>query len=462
MNKKLALGVFVSFFLLVFLSFLFFLGNFSIGKYYTFDIVFTDVSGLPEKATVKMNGVKVGKVVSINLYQGQAKVRVKISGEVDIPNNSTFSIMATGVVGSKYLDVRPKISNVVEYDPVFIKEGDSVRGIAPYSMNEVLDQLMRVVNEFTVNGNLQESPIFRAINNLEQITDKMNKGLGRDEEDFREIIVNIRESTKYLRNIGADINDLIKENKGKLNKDLDKLSYVMDNAKEISDKLNSASDKINVFLDNVNEGEGTISSLVGDENMAKELKATVNNVKQATADIKKITGNISKIDVSWDMDLRYNQRNSQMRTDVGFIIEPRDDKRYLISVDNIGADKPSRFDKGNQKYNTITALAEKDFGKFTVHAGSIKSSGGIGAAYRPFNKVSFRLDAYRFDRENDENKQVMWLDSFVAYQLNKWTDIRIGTEDILESPGFTTAINITVLDEDISYLFGLAGFASLN
>ena len=463
MKKEIGLGLFVVFAVGIFSVLLFFLGNFSLGKSYTFDVMFTDVSGLPRKAPVKMSGVKVGTVSDIQLYNGEAKVTVRINRGVKIPSDATINISATGVVGSKYLDIR-RLKQRDRADIVAVKAGDVLRGVPPYDMNQVLDRVMRVFNTLSADGNIENSPIFKAIKNLEEITDKINKGLGRDERDFREIVKNIQETTRSLKNIGEDIDELVSNNKEKLNEDVDKLGYVMDNAREISDKLNVAADKMNLLLDNINEGDGTISTLITDKEMAQELKETVTSVKEASSEIKEFTKRVRTIEVSWDTDLRYNTDDSKMRTDFGLIIQPKPDKRYILAVDNISSDAGTEYDEGNQKYNTFTGLIEKDFakGKFTLHAGAIRSTGGIGGKYNYNKKLGFNVDMYRFNRETEDGKNVMWMDTFVTYKLTDWANLEVGAEDVIENPGFTSGVNVQVKDDDIAYLFGLVGFASLK
>ena len=449
MLKEVKLGFFVVLALSVFLFLVFKLGNFSLGKYYTFSIYFSDVSGLSVKSPIKMSGVEIGAVSDLELEKGEAKVIAKVKKGINIYKNSRFTIASTGVVGSKYLEIT-KVAGEAE----IIKEGDVVQGVAPYSMEKILDKLMTVFDGLTANGDVQKSSIFKTIKNLEQITDKINKGLGRDERDFREIVVNVREATKSINYVAGEIKDLMKNNKNAIQEDIDKFGKIMDH-------LNSAGEKINKFLDKVNNGDGTIATLVNDDKMAKEIKDTIVSLKDASSDIKNFTAKAKKIDVYWNTELNYNSKDKEERTDAGIIIEPKPDKRYILKVHNFSSDNISSYDAGDQKYNSFTALIEKDFGKTTLHGGVIKSSGGVGLKYAYNKKVGAGLDAYRFNRENNVGKKVPWVDPYIYYSFVKWAKVKVGYNDVLEKSSVSASVDITIKDEDIAYLFGLVGLSRL-
>ena len=103
MIKEAKLGFFVLLSLVVFCSLIFLLGNFSLGKYYTFSVYFDDVSGLSVKSPIKMSGIKIGMVSDLLLERGEAKVVAKVKNGVVIYKDAVITIASTGVVGSKYL-----------------------------------------------------------------------------------------------------------------------------------------------------------------------------------------------------------------------------------------------------------------------------------------------------------------------------------------------------------------------
>ena len=450
MSKEIKLGFFIVLAVSVFMVLIFMLGDFSIGKYYTFSVYFSDVSGLPVKAPIKICGVQVGTVADIQLENGEARVIAKIKKGIVIYKNAEVNVVSTGVVGSKYLEIMKG-----EGKAEVVLEGDSIRGVTPYSMEKVLAKVVKVFDGFTSNGNVKDSAIYKTIHNLEQITDKINKGLGKDSSDFREIVLNVKATTKSLKNITGDIEELVGHNKSSLQTDIDKIGEILTSVK-------SASEKLNKFLDSINNGNGTIATLVNDEKMSKEIKDTIVSLKDVSKDVKELTGKIRKVEVSWNTEIRNNSYDGHTRTDAGIIIAPKPDKRYILSINNISTDAPTVYDIGDQRYNSITALIEKDFGNAMLHGGSIRSSGGVGGGYKLTKKLGVGADVYRFDRKDKNGKDVPpSVDSYVSYNFVKWAKVKVGCEDAFEKSGVTASVNVTIKDEDISSLFGLIGLSRM-
>ncbi|MGQ9500311.1 MAG: outer membrane lipid asymmetry maintenance protein MlaD [Dissulfurimicrobium sp.] len=73
---------------------------------------FTSISGLKEGADVDIGGVKVGKVKKIVLDQGtyEAKVILAIKNGINIPTDTIASIKTSGIIGDKYISLKPGAS----------------------------------------------------------------------------------------------------------------------------------------------------------------------------------------------------------------------------------------------------------------------------------------------------------------------------------------------------------------
>jgi len=71
---------------------------------------FDNVGGLEVGSPVKISGVKVGVVVDIHLDRPGAPPVVALhfrQAPANIPQDSTASILAQGLLGGKYVDIRP-------------------------------------------------------------------------------------------------------------------------------------------------------------------------------------------------------------------------------------------------------------------------------------------------------------------------------------------------------------------
>ncbi|MEC8063335.1 MAG: outer membrane lipid asymmetry maintenance protein MlaD [Pseudomonadota bacterium] len=84
---------------------------------------FDDATGLKPKAPVRIAGVKVGEVRSVNLekdtYFAQVDIIIYDKG-FKIPRDSTISILTEGILGSKYAQIKPG------FDEKMLHNGDKI------------------------------------------------------------------------------------------------------------------------------------------------------------------------------------------------------------------------------------------------------------------------------------------------------------------------------------------------
>lgn len=70
---------------------------------------FNSIAGLKEGATVEIAGVKVGKVEKINLDNGEyeAVVELSLNKGVKLQDDSIASIRTAGIIGDRYVNIKP-------------------------------------------------------------------------------------------------------------------------------------------------------------------------------------------------------------------------------------------------------------------------------------------------------------------------------------------------------------------
>ncbi|MFC1546866.1 MlaD family protein, partial [bacterium] len=394
----------------------------------------------------------------IELVGGKARVHARIDRNIIIYKDAKANIVSTGVIGAKYLEI--KIGSPKE--PV-LEEGETIKGISPKSMEQVIDKilssvdgLLDAVNALTGEAEIKEGPIYKTIKNLEKITDKLNKGFGADETDIRQIVVNMRDTMKSMNRFTGNLDDLISKNKEVLQKDIESFSGSLQRIEDILSKIAD-------FTDKATKSDSVLGQLIADEEVAEEVRETISNIKEAGENVKNITARIGTIKMEWDAKTRYNFEDKQWRVDAGVRMRPKPEKFYSVSIDNIGGNGIGKYDEGGQRTNSVTALIGRDIGDFTLYGGAMKSSGGVGLGYRPlgWKRGKLNIDAYRFSRDVD-NENTPWVNITSSLMVTKWGNISIGTEDILSNNGFTSGFHFVFEDEDIAYLLGLLGLSTVT
>lgn len=78
-------------------------------NYYTINARFSNVAGLIEGNEIRISGVKVGKVLDIELNKKIYGVNVKmgIQEDIKLSKDSSVAIKTSGLIGDKYLSITP-------------------------------------------------------------------------------------------------------------------------------------------------------------------------------------------------------------------------------------------------------------------------------------------------------------------------------------------------------------------
>ncbi|MDR1289514.1 MAG: MlaD family protein [Holosporales bacterium] len=108
---------------------------------YTLLTRFDDASGIMVGSDVKLNGIKVGIVRSLELDENyQANVIILIKKDIKIPTDSSANISTEGLMGNKFIAITPG------YKPEKLNEGEEIE-ITRSAVN-----LERLVDKFLIGG----------------------------------------------------------------------------------------------------------------------------------------------------------------------------------------------------------------------------------------------------------------------------------------------------------------------
>ena len=79
---------------------------------YRVEARFNSISGLKQGAVVEIAGVKVGKVENIDLDNGEyeAVIELSLNNAVKLQEDSIASIRSTGIIGDRFVNIKPGFS----------------------------------------------------------------------------------------------------------------------------------------------------------------------------------------------------------------------------------------------------------------------------------------------------------------------------------------------------------------
>lgn len=117
--------------------------NFRQGDSYTLKARFTNIGQLKLRAPVKIAGVRIGSVETIDLDATKLDATVMISVDKrfnELPDDSAAAIFTSGLLGDQYVSIQPGGS------PEVMKEGDE------FVLTQSSIQLEDLIGKFLVTG----------------------------------------------------------------------------------------------------------------------------------------------------------------------------------------------------------------------------------------------------------------------------------------------------------------------
>lgn len=146
----------------------------SFNSRYSLTATFDDVSGLLAGDEVKVAGAPVGRVGSIKVVDGKARVRMSVDDGVRLPVDTTAAVRWRNLLGQRMIYLEPGTSGeklrsgaTITRTKSVVDLGDIVNSLGPLTRNLDPDQLNTVLTAFskTLEGN--ENNINATIYNLD-------------------------------------------------------------------------------------------------------------------------------------------------------------------------------------------------------------------------------------------------------------------------------------------------------
>jgi phospholipid/cholesterol/gamma-HCH transport system substrate-binding protein len=182
---------------------------------FTITATFGDVTGLLPNDNVKVAGVVVGKVTSVKVVDGKARVKMKIeNSHDDIPRSGTKAVVRwRNLIGQRYVYLVPgarggvalrdgddvkETTDVVDLGQLFERLGPIVTAIDPHQVNNLLDTLTQALDG-------REDKVGKALDDLATLA----KGLSTRDEAIGRLVTNLDTVTATLARRDAQIDTMV-------------------------------------------------------------------------------------------------------------------------------------------------------------------------------------------------------------------------------------------------------------
>ncbi|MFA6527466.1 MAG: MlaD family protein [Candidatus Babeliales bacterium] len=457
---------------------------------------FDDVGGLAVRASVKIAGVEVGWIDSIDLLNdGRAEVIMDINKNYKLAKNAYAMVHQEGLIGTKTL-----VIDSGDPSTGFLMPGStlSMPGRTPASVGELLDQFKDIASSI---HDIASS--FKSVFATRQA-----------ENDMRQALTSITKATERFADFSKVLQTTIRENQDNINVTLADLRTSVQNLKtgipEVKNDIHDASKKIGSafeqvedasvqardtfkeagqVVEKINTGKGLVGKLINEDETYTDIKKTVRGLKDYVSKTQALMLNV-------DMHTESMLRHSNSKGYFELKLRPNSDCFYNIQLvsDEFGSIKREethyvrKDEKGNVlhpsqlgitldkkiKYaDTIERTRRtkndilfglqfgKRFDRLAFRIGLFENSFGVGCDYYvplATDKMHWISTIEAFDlsgtrRLNDTRPHVKWLNK-VYFLKNIYSTF--GVDDIYSkhsaNPFFGGGIRFG--DDDLKYFLG--------
>lgn len=347
---------------------------------YTVYVEFSQTMGINPSSEVRLSGVKVGKVDNISPDGMGVRMTLKLNHDVKVPRNSRFSVSANGVMGDKYISIKPDVNADMED---YLQDGDYVMGYDAPSMETMMENvngtllevqsLLKNLNDIFGNPELKESITTMARNmrdataNLNVMSASLSRMAVDNETDVRLMAGNLRRMSESLSSAANGVDVLISDFSGD---------------GTTAANLREAIANITVTSERIDHMAASLEDVVTDPQTADDLKATLHNTREVTERANNMLGKVSNIKVNTGVEALYSGKDDDWMTNMDLQVNMNPNDFFLVGVDDIGED------------NGFNAQVGKRSSSFGGRVGVIDSKAGVGLDAYAGDKWKFSVDAY--------------------------------------------------------------------
>lgn len=286
-SKELKTGILALASILLFIwGYSFLKGRDLLTSYKTLYVKYDNVEGLPNSASITLNGLVIGKIKSITLENttGKSIVEMQIETEFPIAKSSTAKIYEPGFIGGKQIQIIPNLKDQKLAENGDYLKGDVVLGLTA-GLSEKLSPLQAKAEKM-----LESTDVL--IGNLNSVLDAKNK------ENIALIIENMKKTMAELNQASSSANDLMAENKAKINGTMTNIHKVSSDFSKISDSLAKAHlgqtvknlektmKNVDKLMADIESGKGSMGKLMKDEALYTNLNKTSKEMALLLEDVR--------------------------------------------------------------------------------------------------------------------------------------------------------------------------------
>lgn len=304
-------------------------GGFSWQRY-TLKTKFANVQGLKSGAVVRVAGVDVGKVTSLDFSDADVQVTMGVNKEnrSRITDQSRASIGSMSLLGEPIIDISPASSGRPLKDGDFVQSARTPGQIADVAENatQALQQATGLIKQIrdgqgTVGKLFTDDQMYRELNQLVSSTQAVASALNRGNGTLAMLIhdpVAYDRANAALANLQA-VTGRIAAGEGSIGRLL--------HDEQLAKSLTSTSDNVDKITGRLTRGEGTAGKLLTDQQLYDRFNAVAGRIDNVASALEQGQGSAGQLLHDKQLYENMNGAANELRSLISDI--RKDPKKYL-------------------------------------------------------------------------------------------------------------------------------------
>jgi len=295
---------------------------------------FPHVGGIKVGSEVSLMGVKIGDVMSVEPQPAQQRVKLimNVQRQYRLPVGSSFTIVTTGLVGDKSLEVLPP----EKPGKAFLEPGTEVYGSPPASLDAIFteaQEMLKSARSLVEDEDLRQdikhtvSMVAQASTQMEGLfkdAKQVTAGFGRltaqtelllkqinavtaaTVPEIQQVVGSVRRIAGNVEHLSARINHLAGDSDmlGEAKSSLRNINSLTRRWNDLTEDLRGLSKQTSGILDNTDAILKDIREISSDGEIKSNLKTVARNATRLTNTVLNLAAPENQVENKMDLDLR--------------------------------------------------------------------------------------------------------------------------------------------------------------
>jgi len=287
LSKEIRTAVFVIVSILLFIfGFNFLKGTSILDKQKTVYAIYSEVDGLMVGASVSVNGLAIGNVVSIDFLSNSTNIIVtlKVNDKLRFSPNSIATLYETGLIGGIAISIDPVFEN-----RNIVKSGDTLKSVIKPGLTELINEQIQPLQRNLQSILISIDTLFAGVTNIMNTDSQNNLKVALDD---------MTSAISSINSTAAILEKTIKNNDLKINNTIRNIESISSNMEKITDSIANTSLKntisnleksiegINKSIQELNSDNSSLGLLIREDDFYKNLNSSVYDLNKLLIDLK--------------------------------------------------------------------------------------------------------------------------------------------------------------------------------